>query len=736
MQILLLPFYIFLIYAFGSIINSKIFEDKKSLNLSDSALNLATGFGAHILLAHLFSFFTQSFNLSVYLVLGLMLICSLILRNRIPKICLEKFEGWFSLGALIFGFFFSMRDSHFGNPDNFHLIYTASIAENNIYPPIFPNGSEMDMSNYHYGVDLIGAAFKTMFALDLWDAHSLQIFFDVSLCLICLYALIKVFLRNNLVAIFIATCASLYTSINAIEFFFREFSNLSKQGLDIFLRNWLVVSWTAVSHFSSQMRLPSQNCAFFFAFVLLILLIKYYKNRSIWFLPGILISAWGLYSSFPAFFYPIVAAYGIFLLYQAHIEFWQEKKFFGPKSRALIFAILTCYIAKVLTFTSSNVNSEALKVLVIDPDFSWVHWGKSYLRYFFSLDYLRTLDLGIDYVYPSWHPQIPLFSAITFREFGFSGLIGFFILLDQVRKKQINQSCILWLSGVIAMMVPMLISFIPREVETTRFLHWTKIAFVIFVCINAVPYIQKFFEVFDSNKTIQKITQTGFYIFLLILMLPGFVSILPAKAFVLNPNNGVDASTKAFLRDLSKVHKTGEICLDNVQFKHGHTITEMAGFYGVGGQMYKSDDATRRNALYLMNPFLLQELEVDYVFVNKDSQISQKGFARLKDSNLFEPLEEIIKKHPKFAVLKFTAQESSFSEAQKAAFQEEYSWKLACHDGKKLNIITKEDGSEYSFDKRAEAQAELPKLKAKLAKENKVACAFWLKEQVVLSGSL
>lgn len=736
MQILLLPVYIFIAHALGNLINCKFLEKKEKLSLADFAINLVTGFGAHIFLAHLISFITQSFNKSIYIILALAVLSIFIFKNKLKAIELEKYEGWVSIFALIFGFFFAMRDKYFGNPDNFHLIYTASISENEIYPPIFPNGTEMDMSHYHYGVDLIGAAFKTMFAMDLWDAHSFQIFFDVALCIVALYALIKIFVKNTKSASLVLLFSVFYTSINALEFFFKEFTKLGTFSLDIFLKNWLMVSWTAVSHFTSQMRLPSQNCAFFFSFVFVILLVYHFRTKSQWLLASILISAWGLYSSFPAFFYPIVAAYGIFLLYQAHIEFWDEKKFFGPKSRAIVYALIVCVIAKLLTFTSSNVNEEGMKVLVVDPDFSWVHWGKSYVRYFFSMDYLKGLDTAMDYVYPSWHPQIPLFSGITFREFGFSGLLGLFIIVDQLRKKQLNESSLLWFSAFIALMVPMLISFIPREVETTRFLHWTKIAFVIFLAINSLPYIKAFFEEFNFNKSAKLTVQWVFGLLVFITLVPGMVSALPAKSFVLSTKNGVEENTKEFLKEINKIHKTGDICLDNAQFKHGHTLTEMAGYFGVGGQMYKSDDATRLNATFLMNPLLLQELGVDYIFINQDSKLSKQAMARLRDRNLFEPITEIMKNYPEFGFIKFIAQDKIFSEQEKTALLGEYKWTLACHTGKQLDILTNDLNKPYVFNSRQEAKDKLPEIKKLTAKQANLPCAFWLKEQVLTSAQL
>ena len=784
--------YLFLNYCLGAVLVQED-EPKNKLSFCAGIRNLLFGFSVSFLALHLFSFVFQETSKSLIAYFLLVIIAIFKYRSKIKSFSVDFFD-WIAVGfSLLIALGLSLRDYRFGNPDNFHMYYTASLAENSFYPPIYPAGHDLDMSHYHYGVDLIGSIIKVLTKTTVWEAHTLQIFICVFFSLLALYVLVKNYQAKSSWAFFITVFVCFYTSINSLDFFIREYKNIFLINWQEFLARWLVMSWTSVSHMTSQLRLPAQNSALIFCFLLIILVHDCInkENKKPNFIYFISV-AFGIYFCFPAFYYPICGAIFLYFVMES-IKSYQavksknflrnsaskfslkdslknevlrrnppNKNFKEPlpeprfslgsglknrrsrifqwilnilnqKSKNLFLILVYCYIGKFLTFTSDPANLNGVKTLIISPSLGWYHWGKAYLTYFYQPSQIINLKQGFDYVYSSSYPHIPLISSITFREFGFCGIVGVLCLSYRIIKKRFDYSEIFLLSGLLSMLVPLLFEFLPRPIETTRFLHWTKIAFVIYIGLN-LPLIyessknifQNFIKVFWGQKLLQAI----FIVVLMLLLIPGIVSVIPVRNFLIVNDCSLKEDHKKLIIELQKIHKSGEICLENIEMSHGNYLSELAGFFGVGGQIYKGDRLTRQTAIYLLNPKILQALKVDYLGLGRTESISSVGLSRLKDTKLFQRIMEISGTQERFIVYKFIAKDMVFDKDLENQLSAEYSWIIACDLANKLNPVLNDLGDVVKFNDYQDAINSVKIFREKIKLSNPI-CAFWLKEQAL-----
>ncbi len=685
-------------------------------------------FASLLLLSHLLSFVTQSASLSIKIALVLILIAGFLLRDKVK---LPKFN-WWDLAvwafALIVAILMASRDRFWGNPDNFHIPLTASIATNDIYPPILPSSFDVTMANYHYGTDLIGAMFVTLFKVDAINAQTLQVGFDVFLCILALSLLVESLMPSRLQAFLVTLAITFYTSINSLDFFVREITNITNVPIKQFLASWLMMSWTAVAHMTALLRLTCQNSVLFFAFVAITILIGTlkYKDKN-YFIP-LLLTGFGVYFTFPAYFYSLLAIFACLLIWELY-QSSKTKKLISESVLQSVYMILAFYIGKVLTFTGDFGNSNGLKGLVVAPSLEWINWGKAYIGYFYDQSYLQGLKAAVDHVHVGYHPIIPLFSSITFREFGFEALVALAIIAYQFYKKTLNYSLLLALSAFASMMVPLLVRFLPREIETIRFLHWSKLALVIFICINAPYIIGLLLKKFNKPLWI-KIIQVIIVILSVILFIPGIVSTLPMQEFIIFGNQSISTENRNLVRVLTKIHKTGEICVDTVDFIHGHNISELGGFYGVGGQMFRADKITRGTAITTFNPALLQELHVDYLLVKDSDKLNEKALARIQDPQLFQELPEVQKELGNYRMYKFVAKRQELAPELKAQLMDEYFWIIGCDIGKEYIPMKDAQGRFFAAQTKVQAASMKDSIRSNIASQNFI-CAYWLREQAV-----
>jgi hypothetical protein len=353
--------------------------------------------------------------------------------------------------------------------------------------------------------------------------------------------------------------------------------------------------------------------------------------------------------------------------------------------------------------------------MIFAPDLTWVHWGKGYLGYFYDNSYLKSLKLTMDYMRNTNHILIPLFSSISFREFGFVMILGFgfFIddILDFVKQKVVKLETYFYFMAGACFFVPFLFEFILRPVETSRFLLIAKIMALAYVLVSISQRLKD-----HHIKLIYKISLS---ILIFIFLVPGLVSIIPNTKFAILENKSLSQKEKTIIRELNFIHKDKEIILDDGSLEDAFDIGSIAGFYGIGGQFFKIDKITRITALKTLDQKLLKELLVDYVLLDKTNFPNYKSM--IADKAYFK---QIIINSDDYILLKFDKKQELA-----AGYEPSYFWALAYQFGEKNNsqIIKDQNNQMIASEDRVKLQKLLPTIKSSLAKANPVA-AIWLKE--------
>lgn len=732
MNLILLPVAIIVFYGIGDILLERscpeIYKNIKSIN--KVGLNLCLGISLHLLISHLISFFTQSYQLSTWITLTMFLICVIFNISRLRFVHgLILSETLVLIAAAISGIAMGLRDAVLGSADRIHLSYANTIVQNNIYPPLAPTGKELSLAYYHYGVDLICATFKIISGLDIWDALSFQIGFGTFLTFLTLYVLLNYFIDSPRISFLMTVIVFFYTSINSIDFFIREIGNLaSYNNFTDYAKAWLLNSWTSVSHMTSQLRLLGQNFAFPLAFTMIYatcLIFTPKKNTKLS-LFIIFLPSFALQLSYPTFWYPIVCGIVVYFLLQ-------YLKLGKSKTTKILDTFFIClgliYLSKILSFSPKHTEVNGINALQFSPSLEWIHWGKTYIRYFYDSNYLNNLKLVLDPVVGNYHIAIPLFSTISLREFGFSIILATIILIWSIAKKsfsQILENKIILIAAYASFVVPFLFKFILRPVETSRFLLLAKILALIFITIEFGLYLKK------CSMT-NKFIRFSFVIFVLILLMPGFISIIPSERFSILDNRSISNEDKSFLRNLEAIRSSGDVALDTTPFEFGGDFSSVAGFYGVGGQFYKDDTLTRYLAYNSMNPALLQELKVNYVITNKLIPISKTGLARLENPNWFQEVS-LASRSKGFRVYKFIAINSNLGEIAND-MKSEYVWVLGLPEVNTCKPIRNESGQIITANSKEEAVKLREELRPKLRSID-LKFSAWIKEQALYRSSL
>lgn len=711
------------------------FNDSNTIFVEKLAISLPLGLSLYIFLAHVISYLTSSYKMSVWISFSLIL-ALFILFLLINQKSLQALRELFlleNLSVLLLGGFISIsmyfRNEIFGTPDRIHTAIASTIAENAIYPPASPVDQNLSLDFYHHGTDLVMASLKIILNISSWKASSVHIGLGAFLFFLSLYALMRFFIKNHWLSLFAAFVISFQTSIlNSLEFFLREFIKLLT-GINIFdfLTKWLLVSWTSVSHISSQLRLPSQNIAFCCAFVLILLLLnlifcsKGAKKITLGQLINVALLSFLLYLCYPTFWYPIFcAAVACLLLKKKFIE--------------LISISISLYVGKLLCFCKNLTEFNGVQVLEWAPSDSWTNWGKGYLRYFYDVDYLRSLSQSFDYVNYQYLLEIPLFSTITLRDFGLISIIALLIWVCKfLINKKLEPGTFLIFIASASLFPTFLFEFIIRPIEITRFLLWAKVIFSIYVFASIFSFVDSYFKNSQFTLSIRSWRLNHYSIaFLFIVMListiPGIVSVIPDKRFALLPNKAIAKDDKDLLKALEEIHQSGNIMLSSKDFHHAADLPSLSGFYGIGGQLYKKDSLTKKTALYLMSPKLLNELKVDYILLDSNANVSNQGLQRLKNKELFEEIKLIDKSSA------IDKKNKLFKYLGKATIDEnknnDYLWVLAYPKGKNTAILKGSDNKVISANSQEEIGLLAEEYRAKI-KNKDLKVAMWLKGQAV-----
>ena len=694
----------------------------KKHSLETSLLNLISigtlvTISFYILISHMAAFLVQSYKACILPALLVTIIFAALVAFRLfeIKVKTDKYQIIALVCAFVLALNMAMRDQALGSPDRGHIAFTNSVFFNDIYPPIYPTGPEFSMSFYHYGVNLLASTIRLITGFDIWMTLSTQIFMGAFLCFTSLFALFNFFIRSSAFALLFSLITYLYTSpLNSIEYFIKELPKFFGANLSNVLRDWIMMSWTSVSHITSQLRLLGQNIGLPLVFTLILILCLFYKNYKEankapyqW---SILLLSFFLYFCYPTYWYPLCAGFGAFFVLTMIVEKKVNMDF--------VFVLVLLYLGKVICFGSAHTSFDGINIMKFAPNLEWTHWGKSYIRYFYDMDYLRQLKAVRDEAFLANMPQIPLFSSISLREFGLSTLAALVLAaLAFLKEKKLKIEQAIFFMGGAAFCLPFFFKFILRSVETIRFLFVAKVFFLIFALICIYYLYQKLLE---KKTFIYSVTLP-----LLIILLPGFLFTFPNPDFAILINRVATQDQRALTLALEKIHKSNEIVLSTDFMDQVLDISSMAGFYGVKGQFYKLDRITRETAMKTMNPALLNELNVDYVLVHNKAQIDDEAKAKLADTNLFEEVLSLAKTQKQYKLFKFLAKGQDF-------VNDSYAWVIGYQVGVTSKFVPIKGPGErvFSSKSRIAMQNMLPEVKKQIGAQNPIV-AVWLKEYAI-----
>ncbi len=645
---------------------------------------------------HLLGLITGNFPLALLITQALLILSAtglLVYKRKTLNLFAQAPNYKDYIITLIFGllaYSYYLRDSLFGNPDRIHWAIASSLANNDIYPVIMPAGINFSGRFYHFGSDLL-AAILIKTGLSNWDAFSLQTglwvfaFFGIS------YVLFFSICRKEFLAAFMTLFFCFFTSSASYEFLWREWSHLFDMDLLHFCLAWIQISWTSISNLSVQLRLNSQNSAIPTALLLIFLISQFYyrpqlrKRLSFYFL--ITLSSFLTYSIYPTIWYPLCAGLGLLFIIQV-LQRLIFKLNLRYKISNKLYLLAAIYLGKFLNFTTSATNLNGVETFRFNPNLYWTNWGKPYLSYFWSPEYLNSLPRSIDHVTMGQLLEIPLFSSISMKDFGLALLIGLGILLYLIiRSKFFTRRLDFWVyiffSALAAFAVSFLFEFTPRRIEIARFLVWSEIAFVFFISIYLLKLENALLK--KPIKHLKKIIWI-FNLILFIGLTPGWTAMLPIEEFCFMGRKNLKDDEKAMLRDLSQIHKDRDIVLDSTDYELGSDFCGMAGFYGVGGQIYLLDYMNRTTATYLLNPKLLKELKVNYVFIGPHSKLSSQALKNLESSSFLVNDNDFSSKHLGYKFLRFIEPHNLEN------YPQDYYWALGYKEGKQFVPIRNQEG--------------------------------------------
>ena len=630
--------FFFLIISSGYVFARRILKENKLIYLIP--FSVCFGSSLFVVILHLFSLIF-AVPKSTYISLIFILILSLFILYKhksshklelgLPKI---KFLLLLSF-SLLFGFLslaYLLKFSTY-DPGVYQIIGLMSKLD--YYPSQNPYGADTP-NIYHNGVILLASGLKIFTKLETFDSlnpiQALFIFIFPIVIFSLIFSITGNFIQATLGTLIGCFCATL-KSLELFTFFVPDILNKLLHDF----RHTLF--WMADSGFvnPTQKALisPNSSVALPLSVFLLYLCLKEITIDKKLYLPIFFTSAY-LFSCYEAYWAPVVAA---FLVYQA-ILIVQSKL---NKEQLFTSLISICLITIGPVLSSGvflNKNENISKLLYIDLKPYALSFGGT-MQFVYPPDWFKDKNNFIvseannNILY-----KVPIFSKYMFHEFGLPLVFLPFIILWLLITKNLRLMIFL-LAGIISLTIPFLVTYYLMEVETHRFFIFSRFIFsVLFgvflgLLINIklpssinikLPLFKK--VKFASQKNIQlfslidNILYRTFLILLIVtLVLPGILWLVPKylphyeyRAVKLN-----NADKKA-LSWLNKNSKSGDRGIGpwDIPFKYFELIS-LAGIYGAGVYtQHIAQEETRKTALTTLNPCLLDELKIKWIYLNKN----------------------------------------------------------------------------------------------------------------------
>ncbi len=699
-----------------------------SYKLTRYASYLIIGLGFALVTSHLLSFITQSYRSSLNILLPVFLVVAGIPcvnffknkdRNWLELIKFSKVELFLLALLGYLGYIYIQVDAFtFGSWDKIHHCYVASIMENNFYPPAEPTDISQKMDYYHYGVDLIAGAFSHYLGIELWYAYALQLALFVCILIVFLFSTISLFIPSAALAAFLTIFTFFFSTLNNLEFLLRYSTIFAGYPLDLakFFDVFKAMSALSAKNLSVRMLFYSPNMGFAMSFTSLFFLVKFLKldelKNYIKYLI-IVFCSFLLYFGEPSMWYPFFGALAIY----STIKFLYNFKPLGIEASIKASKLSLCYIAsmflgKLICMNRHISDFNGINLFSFHPSLNLnipISWGSIYQRLFIDeiLKHYKIIHHHFNYF------EAPLFSEIGFREIGIFVLLGFIaLLLNLFIKKQSFPVAFIFLVAFLGFLVPFFFEYSIRPEEDLRFIIFSKPFFTLAATLGFFMLSRNFNNFFSSWELI--------IIALMILNIaPTFYTVVTGEA----PHQGhlvVTPEQSKFVKEFRKYHKSGETCLDDSMYIGWAGNSTLAGCYGLGYKLYRENKNTRETALATMNPFLLKELNVDYIVISDYDKLSAEAKQRLGDPKLFSEMK--IDDSLNWHIYKFN---KNFNTADNIKLADEYIWAVTMVDIDGGTLMVEDTEHHYYMSKdRKLLLDELAKIKD-IIKDQSVEFVVW-----------
>jgi len=750
LNLLLLIFYVLnlalLGYIFIDVANKKLTTyDFQANHLTKSCIYFIIGLAFFTLSSHLLSFFTHSYALSLQICSYTILVCNLLYYSLYAGFDFRKLKAskleFLYLCIVVFLSFqvYNVDVLKFSSYDKKHHNITACILENDIYPPREPADKLTSMAGYHYGLNLIAAQISHITKVPTWEAHGLEMALFTIIIFVFAPALANIFIKNYGLAIFTGIYAIFFLSFQNFEFLFRFFDLYSKMDFINFFNLYNNISYLVAKNLQTRLYFYSPNLGFALSFVQFFSIIQVLncltKNKKLQVQPLILIFAASFLNYFSEVMWHSVLlgflTYLFFIFFMdiisQNLNMLNYKSWRDNHYQIYGSILISLILGKILCFNQSIVNSGSVKDLIFSPTLSYKQgtgWGATYQELFIGFDKLREYSFSAspsDY-YASYDFIVPIFSEMAFREIMLFVYIAIFVfIINKFKEKKLIPIDIVFFSAIATVAIPFFIEYLPRPSEEIRFIIFAKPFLIFYSTFSLLKFL--------TGRNTNKIIISFLIIILSLNILPSAINLFLGKGSQ-NHNLTVTKAQKDFVRSFKKIHKTGDICIDDKIYIAWMGESTLAGCYNTGYRTFRENYTTRTTAIRLMNPLLFRELNVDYLVISDFNSLSSTAKERLKNSYWYtQVINDSIK------VFKFN-KSAQFDQKSFEQLSREYVWALVWETSPtQITILQSSNAQPFiSFNR-----AFLEQQKTIIQQQNKTSNPFlttWVSVQALPTGNI
>ena len=608
--------YIFIFFTiitgFGYIFGRNILREKKLINLIPFSVYL--GSSLFVTLLHILSLI-MGIKISTFLSLFLIICITFFILSRFKghetlELGLPKTQFFLlTLFSFSFGILFLAYLTKFSTYD-LGLYQLIGLITKQGYPFSNPFGPDSAYI-YHNGVALFASGLKIFSKLDVLESltpiQSLFIFILPATIFVLIYSITKNFLQSMLGVLIGCFCSNL----RALSLFTIFLPDTFKS----FITDpHLMMFWMADSGFVSptQKALISPNSSIALPLSVFLFYICTKKGESITkkhYLPILLVSAF-LFSAYEAYWVPVVL---VILIFHAAVIL-NSKLNTRQKISSGILIILLLMTPFSTSGVLKNKSENITKLVSLDIKPYTLSLGGT-LQFTYPKEWLKRNEI-ICHANGNFFYKIPMLSRYFFEEFGLPllglPLITFWILAT----KNFNLLYFL-IAGIISFAIPFLVTYNIIEVETHRFLIHARFIFSILFGV----FLGSLLNARLPSLTVNTFNRTFISLLIITLVMPGISWALPKfKSEYEYRALKVLKGEKKALNWLSKNAKKGDRGIGpwDIPFSSFELIS-IGGVYGTGAYIQNlANEETRATALKTLNPCLLKELKVKWLYLNKN----------------------------------------------------------------------------------------------------------------------